>query len=765
MRKLATAAIAFSAAVFASHYLVPPDYNFVCAALCAVLSLSAIFLKNDMRKRVLLIFLAAVVGFIISLASYTYKTVPAREISGTEQIVTARVTDYPEIYDEYSTLSIRLTSDNVPKLGAVLYSFEDELAELEPGDIITANVKLKAADERFGEAFSGNNADNIYLQCYLNGEIEVTGKSDFSFLYFPKALSKSLKESTSQVFAEDSAPLMIALLTGDTKLLYKDTALYAAMAEAGVLHVVAVSGMNVAFLVGFVQLVIRRKKLASLVAIPIVWIFVPFAGASPSVIRAAFMISTVLAAPMFRRENDGLTSLTAILALLLLVNPATCASVSLQLSFAAMLGMILVTPKIYKPMYQKVNLSFKAKKKNVGFANRVVKNILLGISAAFVSTIGALVFTTPIAVIYFGYVSLIGILVNVLIFWAISVCFIMGYVSCILGFVWLPLGGVLGSLTSLLVRYIIAVVKLAAAVPYGAIYTKENLFGYWLVLVYIIFTLCYVLRRKEGFRAGVPIFLAAISLCCVILVTGFRAENDTGSFTAVDVGQGQSVILTCGDATAVIDCGGKGKNVNAGDKVAGLLLGSGRQTVNVLFLTHFDDDHVNGVTRLMSRVTVKKLVIPDSSYDKTKREEILSLAQKLGTEVYITRNDTTIEEGKLKIKAYTTFSQDEPSLIYLGCIGDFEALVSGDAGISEEQEFLAAHDLPDAELFVAGHHGSKTSSSEELLNALKAEYAVVSCGYNNYGHPTKEALGRVTSADMEIFRTDQLGDITFKIAG
>jgi len=766
MRKLATAAIAFATAVFISHYLVPPEYYLLCAALCAMLSLSAILLKNVARTRVLLIFLAAAVGFPAGFLSYNFKTLPAREISDTEQTISARVTDYPEFYEDYAKVAVKLTGDNAPKLHAELCAYGDELSSLKPGDLIEADVRLKTADERYGEAFRANNANNVYLLCYLNGQLEVTGKSSFSFMYFPKALAKGLKEKAAQVFPEDTAPFMVALLTGDSTLLYKDTALYTAMSKAGILHVVAVSGMNVAFLVGFVMLLIRRKKLASLVALPIIWVFVPFAGATPSVIRAAFMQSTVLAAPSLKRENDGISSLTAVLAALLLINPGACASVSLQLSFAAMLGMILVTPKIYKRLYLRVNSAFGDKHSKGSLITKALKKALLGISAAFAATIGALVFTTPISVIYFGYVSLIGILVNVLIFWAVSVCFILGYISCVLGLAWLPLGGALGTLTSLLVRYIIAVVKFAAELPYGAIYTKNNLFGFWLILVYAIFILCYIFRRKkEGFRPTIPICLAVISLCCVVLATGFRAESDTGSFTAVDVGQGQSLILSCGDATAVIDCGGKGKNVNAGDKVAGLLLGSGRQKVDVLLLTHFDDDHVNGVTRLMSRVAVKKLVIPDGSYDKEEREEILSLAQKLGTEVYITTKDTTIEADGLKIKVYSTFSQEEPSLIYLGCIGEFEALISGDAGISEEQEFIAAHDLPDAELFVAGHHGSKTSSSQELLQALKAEYAVVSCGYNNYGHPTKEALGRLNEAGMEIFRTDQLGDITFKIAG
>ncbi|PKM74168.1 MAG: hypothetical protein CVU91_03750 [Firmicutes bacterium HGW-Firmicutes-16] len=762
MRKLATAAAAFSVAVFVSHYLIPPSLYFACAALCALLSLSALFLKGDTRTRVLLIFLSAAVGFSVSYVSYLYKAVPADEISGTEKLVTARVTDYPEIRENYSTVTVRITGDDSPHLTTLLYAYGDEIDGVLPGDNIEAYVRFKSADERYGEAFSGYNAKDVYLLCYPNGEIKVTDKSDFSFMYFPKTLAKNIKDISLKVFPQKTAPLMTALLTGDTSLLYEDTVLYANMAESGILHVVAVSGMNVAFLVGFIQLIVRRKKLASLVAIPIVWIFVPFAGATPSVVRAAFMITTVLIAPLIRRENDGLTSLTAILALLLMINPAACASISLQLSFAAMLGMILITPKIYKSMQLKV----KAKNgKTDSLPKKALRKFLTGAGAAFAATLGALVFTTPVAAFYFGYVSLIGILVNVLIFWAISAAFILGYISCVLGFIWLPAGGLLGALTSLLARYIIALVGVAASVPYAAVYTRGNFFGWWLALVYIIVICCYVFRRKEGFRPAIPVCLAVISLCCVILVSQFCIRDDDGSITVVDVGQGQSLIFTDGDATVVIDCGGKGKNMNAGDTVAGLLLGSGRSTVDILMLTHFDDDHVNGVMRLMSRVDVKRLAIPDGSYDKALHGKILELAEKLGIEVYIIIRDAEVNAADLKISVYPTFSQNEPSLIFLASIEDFDILVSGDAGISEEEEFIAAHELPDAELFIAGHHGSKTSSSAALLTALNAEYAAVSCGYNTYGHPTEEALSRFEEAGMRIFRTDEEGNIIFNIDG
>jgi len=128
MRKLATAAMAFSAAIFISHYLVPPDYYLACAIGCAVLFLSTIFLKSDARTRVLLISLADAVGFLISDISYTYKTVPACEISGTEQSVIARVTDYPEIHDDYTTVNVRLQVTMLRSSVLSQISFEDEFS-------------------------------------------------------------------------------------------------------------------------------------------------------------------------------------------------------------------------------------------------------------------------------------------------------------------------------------------------------------------------------------------------------------------------------------------------------------------------------------------------------------------------------------------------------------------------------------------------------------------------------------------------------------
>ena len=765
LRKLAAASGAFSAAVFASYYLVPSQYLLYVAAACAVLSLAGLFVRGDARRRVLLFTLAAAAGFAVSAHSYGTHELPARSISEKELTIEARVTDYPDEFDSYTRVNVKLTGDSTPKLGAVINYYDEKAPDLSPGDVIRLKAYVRAADTRFGKPYSGLNAGDVWLVCYPKGETEIVCKSGGSLRYFPKQLAREVEVLAQKVFYPSAVALMTGLLTGDTKLLYADVLTYSQMAQAGILHVVAVSGMNVAFLVAFIRMLVRRKKTASIVSMIVVLLFVPFAGATPPVVRAAFMYLFVLAAPLLRRQSDSITSLTAVLAVMLLLNPDACASVSLQLTFAATLGILIVTPAVYRKLKTAHSAYPGGPGEKVTKLRSFGRRALSDVDASFAATIGAIVFSTPVSALYFGYVSIIGILVNLLIFWAISAAFLLGYFACAFGALWLPLGKAAGAVTSVFACFILGVVRAAAKVPYGAVYTNGNVFGWWLVAVYAIFILFYILRGKKGFRFVTPACIAASTLCCLIVFTEISAAKDPGSFTALDVGQGESLVLTAGKTTAVVDCGGKGKLTNAGDTASAWLLCHGRSTVDVLALTHFDDDHVNGAERLMARCKVRCLVIPDKGEEHPVREKILAMAEKRGVQVYIIKEDTEIRAGDFVLDTYADISQGQDALLFLEKIGDFAAFIPGDTTISDEERFLKTRTLPDAEVFVAGHHGSKNASGEALLSALHAEYAVVSSGYNTYGHPTKEALSRFDKAGMRILRTDMLGNITIPADG
>ena len=106
--------------------------------------------------------------------------------------------------------------------------------------------------------------------------------------------------------------------------------------------------------------------------------------------------------------------------------------------------------------------------------------------------------------------------------------------------------------------------------------------------------------------------------------------------------------------------------------------------------------------------------------------------------------------------------ENERGLIVLAGTGDFDALIMGDADMATERKFVQLAQLPDLELLVAGHHGSKYSTSLELLEAARAETAVISVGWNSYGHPAWETLRRLELMGLEIYRTDEDGSVTVR---
>ncbi|MBR3544687.1 MAG: DNA internalization-related competence protein ComEC/Rec2, partial [Oscillospiraceae bacterium] len=104
-------------------------------------------------------------------------------------------------------------------------------------------------------------------------------------------------------------------------------------------------------------------------------------------------------------------------------------------------------------------------------------------------------------------------------------------------------------------------------------------------------------------------------------------------------------------------------------------------------------------------------------------------------------------------------------LIVMAGQGDFEVMITGDSPAAAEWLLCARNDLPDTEVLVVGHHGSRTSTCEAFLEEIRPDTALISVGYNNYGHPHYEVLRRLKSCHVEIHRTDEEGNITVKAGG
>jgi competence protein ComEC len=685
---------------------------------------------------------------------------PAEKLGGAVASVSARVTDFPSEYDDYSTVSVKLTEPGYPRLTCLVYSKGASFGNiLKPGDEIRVTLRfaLPAAAENLGaDKFTSR---GIFLRAYQQGELEVTGVYALRLLYFPKYLAYHVSRGVFGAFPGDVSALETALLTGDTVQLYKDTELNTAMSISGIMHVVSVSGMHVSFLVGLIGSLTRgRRRATAAIAIPLICVFIPMAGAGPAVIRAGIMQICVLTAPLLKRETDPLTTLLAVLAGLLIFNPMTCAGISLQLSFGAMAGIILVTGKISKRMTDAVKTK-----------NKALKYLLRIVISSLASTLGASVFTIPLVSVYFGYVSIISVFVNLFTMTAFSLCFSLGYLACILYYIFAPLGAVLGWTLAWLLRYVSAAAKLAARIPYAAVFTGNRIFAWWLVTAYAVVIICRFggrgrASRRERFRWPIPASLIIVTLCCSIFLSELSLSSAAGYLTVTDVGQGEAVVFVSGKSTAVFDCGGER---GGSSQVINYLMSKGRRKINLLALTHLHSDHAAGAAELIRRLDVELLCLPaDAPDDDGLLDEILLAAAEKGVAVHYIASNTEVFSDTVKINVCASALKadaNESGLVFTLEAGDFSALIMGDAGFPVENILIYSGMLSHSDALIVGHHGSKYSTSDEFLAEVTPRTAIISVGRNIYGHPTEETLSRLENAGAAIYRTDLNGNVEIRI--
>lgn len=748
LRKLAIGCFSFSAAVFLSSYLLPLGALPWFAAGIAVCGLLLLLTKQRWLHGFVISAFALSFGFLLFFLHAQWTLVPALAADGQTLEIRGEICSYPQVYEDYSRVELRLKGAGIPRGKLILYADGDALAAFSPGDTLSCTARLKRADERYGERYDSYLARGVYMTGNAKSEpVRIPGKAGLR--YYPLLLQKKISSQVDRLFPSDTAAFMKSLMLGDKQDLYQEQSLYLAMNRAGFLHIVAVSGMHVAFLVGFFQLLLGRTRRCSLLCLCFVWLFVCMTGAPPSAIRAAVMQSFLLIAPMVNRENDPLTSLSAALGMILLGNPFAAGSVGLQLSFSAMAGIL-----------------FLAEPLNNGLSGLLPEHWserLRGPISTAASSLAVLSFSAPLMVIHFHALSLLSPLTNVLGLWAVSLCFCGGYLSAFLGVVFLPLGQAAAWLVSWLARYLFLVAKSVSSLSFAMLYLRSLPSYLWILLVYALVLLFAFSRLRAWLRFLLPTILSIGMLALMLLSTHSHYVRPDGVITAVDVGQGQSLVLMQNDETLVVDCGSIYTLENAGEQTGAYLISCGRKQVDALLLTHLHADHCNGVSMLMELLPVKQLILPADVEDEDGLlTEILDAAAVNGTSITYISRDTAVDFGGIHVQLYAPLGEgdaNERCMMGVYSIGSYDMLVTGDAPKAAEKELLARHPLQNMELLIVGHHGSRYSSSGELLGSIGAETAVISVGYNTFGHPTYETLERLNAYGYSIYRTDLNGTV------
>lgn len=756
MRVLATIGFSFSAGVFLAALLPWNGWQLYAAGGVLLLALAWLFAARKQKyfRRGLLILLPLAVS-LAYFAGYDHMVrQPIENRCGAASDFTATVCDWPQATERGARVTVELEGYRWAR--AVLYG-EAELLAARPGDTVTGTAQWQSAAHFDSDDVTHFNARGVYALLYGREDVRLSAGDGDALRWLPQRAGKAFREKVAAIWDDARVSgFLTAELTGDKSAM--DDGDYLAMQETGLAHLFAVSGLHCAFLVTLLALLIsRRQRLLCAVTIPLLLFYMVMVGMSPSVVRACIMQIFLLIAPLFRRGSDPLTSLAAALLVILLCNPFAAASVSLQLSFSATLGMVLLSPRLYKLLTG----WYKGK-------CRPLRAALCFVAANLSATLSAVVFTAPLTAWYFRIFVLVAPLSSLLAVPAAGWSFMAAFVTVLLGFVWLPLASLLGWISWALVRYILWIANGMMSWRYHAVYFTNPYLVYWLLFLYAAFIGCAATpdgKRKYLLASA----LSVLTLTAAIWVN--RQDYQYGVLTALtlDVGQGESVILTSGGETALVDCGSSNSYKDPGGLAADTLHSMGVRELSAVVVTHYHADHTNGLYEVLRRIPVQTIYLPDIEDEYGVRERLVSLAEEKGAQVTYVTKETADTLGDTVLTIYPPVQSggdlNELGLTALASAGDFDLLITGDMSGSTEKKLVETYALPDIEVLVVSHHGSRYSSNIRFLKSVTPEAAVISVGDNNYGHPSEETLQRLLAVGADIWRTDQQGTIRITVNG
>lgn len=647
------------------------------------------------------------------------------------------------VFANTESFSVRVNLIGSDAIGSTLARATAEERVLQQGSIYEATCSFRPTPA--GSKFSAQVS-------VTESKAERTGSKLKTFI--PNVRSAYLTAAAG--VTPDSRGLAAGLAIGETSGVSE--ALKSNMKLLSLTHLTAVSGANCAIVAGLVYLLLGRlgvNRFVKILAVTVALVaYVALVGTQPSVVRAACLAGVVLLSQLLGRKVLPIAALATTCLVLLVADPWLAIDVGFALSVSATLGILVIAPLLFNR-----------------FRGSMPKPLAMAASVAIAAQLTCL----PILINLQGGLSTYSILANLAVEPVVAPVTVLGILACVVAVPLPVLATGLSWMASIGTRWIEFVSNAFCEFPQQTMPWPVGLLGVLLSVAVVLATVLLLANAPSKLRQVSAVFLviSALTTLTLAITSSIRSAvwgSQNWQVVACDVGQGDALVIKSNDQTAVIDVGPDPKLIDQCLKQLGV------ESISLLVLTHFDADHVGGLTGAISGRTIQDALI--SPFDDQRwlaRQSKLAL-QSRGIELV---QPSVGYGGRLGLLEWSVLNpssnlngvedSNDGSLVMLWRGPDWNALTMADLGERGQMRMSSLADdwlgeylkLKPLILKVA-HHGS-ADQYYELIEYLQPDISLISVGEDNgYGHPTQRLLGALQVQGSKVLRTDQLGSIALQ---
>lgn len=739
--------LVFLIAGILTFYCFPKDYTAVSVVLVLSFAVSSFFYYRYRLRRIFLFPIFTIIGMFSVMLAFTQPFYIQNDYES--------FTVYGEViaashYNSSSFTCIIKTEKLLYNNSEInqhlkIFTYNNTETQINTGDIIKAQCSLRNLRKDKNSEFNLYRSQNITLIGTTDDLLKI-GEVHSPYYYRDllkngvfRILDKSMPETESSVFK--------AFLTGDSEFLSTETK--ETFRKAGIYHILAISGLHMGILSSILFFVFRLKSkhINAALTVFILVLYCLFTGGSTSAVRSVIMLSTFIAAPLFKRSADFITSACTACILILIFSPLLLFNVGFLYSF----GIIFSIGFIIIPICGNIH-----KRKISKF---LISCVIIQCISKFISAY------------FFYYISIYDILTNIAVLFFADIAFILGILTVSAGFVVPFLSPVIGTLAAAALTVIEAAADFFAGLPYSYINTGKPSIFFCITFLTAMFFIIYLLYNKRKISAYKRYAQFAVIIFIIINIIPTLFVDNHLKIDMLYVKEGDCISCTFNNIHFAIDGGNNTYLYNNGTiqtienrTLLNFYEKQGITALDYVFVTHTDSDHIDGIINLIGRRKINKAVLSATTHDSENYRRFKEKCQQNNIEIIYMKKGDSIDFGSnLSVECLypeedTGSDGNSSSLVLMLKYDKTKILFTGDIDKTIEERLLN-EDIK-ADILKVAHHGSKTASSEEFINAVNPSFAVVSAGINNkYNFPAEETVSRFNNSGIPLYCTADNGNI------